>query len=71
MIYKASKFLCENSFHTKARKYADACLSKIDKEDLKQQVLDKRNKDALNAYCICPVGNDADLLELTYLYKGF
>lgn len=67
MIYKASKFLCENSFHTRARKYADACLGKADKESLRKQVEEKRNKDALNAYCICPIEDDADLLE-RYLY---
>ena len=32
MLYRAAKYLCENSFHSRARKYADACLKKIDLE---------------------------------------
>ena len=67
VLYKASKFLCENSFHTRARKYADACLGKKGKEVWKKEAVEKRNKDALNAYCICPLEGDADLLE-RYLY---
>ncbi len=67
ILYKASKFLCENSFHTRARKYADACLGKKGKEAWKKEAVDKRNKDALNAYCICPLESDTDLLE-RYLY---
>ena len=67
MIYQAAKFLCDNSFHTRARKYADACMGKTEKEAFLTQAKEKRNKDALNAYCICPVENDKDLLE-RYLY---
>lgn len=63
ILYKAAKFLCENSFHTRGRKYADACLNKSKKEDLLKQVREKRNKDALNAYCIVPLSDDKDLLE--------
>lgn len=67
MIYQSSKFLCENAFHTRARKYADACLSKTKKETFYSQAKEKRNKDALNAYCICPIEHDQDILE-RYLY---
>lgn len=66
-VYKASKFLCENAFHTRARKYADACLGKVPKEEWRRQAEEKRNKDALNAYCICPLTDDKDLLE-RYLF---
>ena len=67
MIYQAAKFLCDNSFHTRARKYADACMGKVDKQVFLAQARDRRNKDALNAYCVCPIENDKDLLE-RYLY---
>lgn len=63
MIYHAAKFLCDNGFHTRARKYADAALNKVNKEDFLEQVKKTRNKDALNAYCISPISNDQDLLE--------
>lgn len=67
ILYKASKYLCDNAFHTRARKYADACLNKMNKEDTLKLVKDKRNKDLLNAYCIIPIKDDNDLKE-RYLY---
>lgn len=70
MVYTSAKFLCENSFHVRARKYADACLGKAGKEEFLVQAKEKRNKDALNAYCICPVTDDKDLLErYTYVQQ--
>ena len=67
ILYDASKLLCENSFHTRARKYMDACTGKKGKEEFYKQAAEKRNKDALNAYCIVPLIDEADLLE-RYLY---
>lgn len=70
-VYTAAKFLCENAAHTRARKYADACLGKITKEELLPQITEKRNKDALNAYCVCPLEDDQDLLERYLLVRKF
>lgn len=67
LLYQAAKFLCENAAHTRARKYADAVLGNTKKEALYQQASEKRNKDALNAYCLVPLKDDTDLLE-RYLY---
>ncbi len=63
MMYKSAKFLCNNSFHTRVKKYTDACLGRKDKKEFLQNAKEKRNKDDLNAYCICPITNDKDLLE--------
>jgi len=67
LVYNAAKFLCDNAFHTRARKYADAAMGKVGKEEFIKQVEKSRNKDALNAYCIIPLKDDKDLLE-RYLY---
>lgn len=67
VLYDASKLLCENSFHTRARKYLDACTGKGSREEYHWQASEKRNKDALNAYCIVPIQDEQDLLE-RYLY---
>ncbi len=67
LLYDASKLLCENSFHTRARKYLDACVGKKSKEEFFKQASEKRNKDALNAYCIAPLKDEADLME-RYMY---
>lgn len=63
IMYDSAKFLCTNSFHTRVRKYTDACMEKKSKEEFMKGVLKSRNKDDLNAYCICPVKDDKDLLE--------
>lgn len=42
-------------------------MGKKNKETFYKQASEKRNKDALNAYCIAPIEDDADLLE-RYLY---
>jgi len=63
MLYDSAKFLCDNAFHSRARKYADACLSKLDLMELKKEAHEKRNKDSLNAYCVFPIKDDKDLLE--------
>lgn len=71
LISQSAKFLCENAFHVRARKYADACLEKISKDVFQQQVIEKRNKDALNAYCICPIQDDQDLMERYIFLQQF
>lgn len=67
ILYDASRLLCENSFHTRARKYFDACVGNKDKEEFLKSAKEKRNKDSLNAYCIAPIVDEKDLLE-RYLY---
>lgn len=67
ILYDASKLLCENSFHVRARKYMDACTGKKSKEEYWKEASEKRNKDALNSYCIVPIENEKDLME-RYLY---
>ena len=63
MLYDSAKFLCDNAFHSRARKYADACLAKLDLNELKKEAHEKRNRDSLNAYCVYPIKDDKDLLE--------
>ena len=63
MLYDSAKFLCENSFHVRARKYADACLGKSNLEQLDIEAHEKRNRDSLNAYCVYPIKDDKELLE--------
>ncbi|MDO4454860.1 MAG: DUF5724 domain-containing protein [Eubacteriales bacterium] len=67
VLYDAAKLLCDNNFHIRARKYMDACMGKCSKEEYLKQASEKRNKDALNAYCIVPIEDEKDLME-RYLY---
>ena len=59
-LYKAAKYISDGSKHSRARKYADAALGKITREELEQAISQKRNKDLLMSYGILPVVDEAD-----------
>lgn len=60
MLYKAAKYISDGQKHSRARKYADAASGKVTLEDLRQQIMDKRNKDLLMSYGLVPFGRDRD-----------
>lgn len=66
-IYKAAKYISDGSKHTRARKYADAVMGKLTKEEAAAQVTDKRNKDTLMAYALIPLDGEKDMVE-RYLF---
>ena len=67
-LYDASKLLCENKLphEGKENTWMHVWVKRI-KKLFTNRTSEKRNKDALNAYCIAPIEDDADLLE-RYLY---
>lgn len=67
VIYKSAKYISDGIKHSRARKYADAALNKMDTEETKKQIADKRNKDLLMAYAVIPIKNEDDICE-RYLY---
>lgn len=67
VIYKAAKYISDGIKHSRARKYADAALNKLDTEETKKQIADKRNKDLLMAYTVIPIKNEDDICT-RYLY---
>lgn len=62
-LYKAAKYISDGNKHARARKYADAALGKVTREELEQTINDKRNKDLLMSYGILPVVDEADELH--------
>lgn len=62
-LYKAAKYISDGNKHSRARKYADAALGKVTREELEQTINDKRNKDLLMSYGILPVVDEADELH--------
>ncbi len=69
-LYKAAKYISDGNKHARARKYADAALGKVKREELEQTIDDKRNKDWLMSYGILPVADEADELHrYEYLQK--
>lgn len=67
VIYKAAKYISDGIKHSRARKYADAALNKLEIEETKSQIADKRNKDLLMAYTVIPIKNEDDICA-RYLY---
>lgn len=66
-IYKAAKYISDGGKHTRARKYADAVMGKLSKEEATKQVTEKRNKDTLMAYALIPLDGEKDMVE-RYLF---
>ena len=67
LIYDAAKYISDGSKHTRARKYADAALGRLNVGDTETAIRDKRNKDFLMAYAIIPLEREDDLIR-RYLY---
>ena len=67
MIYDAAKYISDGAKHSRARKYADAVLGKMNAEETVKTVADKRNKDLLMAYALIPIKDEDDICS-RYLY---
>ncbi len=63
VIYDAAKYISEGSRHTRARKYADAALGKLDADKAEEIIHKKRDKDMLSAYMLMPLKNDDDAAD--------
>lgn len=54
-LYDAAKYSSVGTAHTRARKYADAALGKVDKECLKAKINERRNKDLFMSMALLPL----------------
>mgnify|MGYP000660485868 CR=1 FL=1 len=70
-LYDGAKYISDGSKHSRARKYADAALGKIDIKDLEKQINDKRNKDLLMSYGIVPIVDKKDALNRYEYLQNF
>ncbi len=66
-LYNAAKYISDGSKHSRARKYADAAMGRLNKEQTQAAIKDKRNKDLLMAYSLIPVSGEDDIME-RYLF---
>lgn len=67
LVYDAAKYISDGGKHTRARKFADAALSRLSPEETENTIREKRNKDLLLAYAVIPLTGEDDLLR-RYLY---
>ncbi len=76
LLYDAAKYSSGGTAHTRARKYADAALGKVEKEKLILEIGEKRNKDRLMSLGLLPLDEEkakreADLLERYQFIQKF
>ena len=55
LLYDAAKYSSTGAAHARARKYADAALGNVEKENLKSEISAKRNKDLLMSIGLLPL----------------
>ena len=70
-IYKAAKYTSDNNMHTRARKFADAALGKMDIAATEAAIADKRNKDLLLSLAIIPSQSRDDILQRYEFIQNF
>lgn len=63
ILYDACKYIAEGNSHTRARKYADAATGLLNAEEVKQQIIEKRNKDLLMAYGLIPLSKSGRITK--------
>ncbi|MBQ3489404.1 MAG: DUF4132 domain-containing protein [Clostridia bacterium] len=66
-IYNAAKYISDGAKHSRARKYADAALGKLNRDETEKLIAEKRNKDLLMAYALIPLNGESELCK-RYLY---
>jgi hypothetical protein len=70
-LYKAAKYTSDNNMHTRARKFADAALGKMDIASTEATIHDKRNKDLLLSLAIIPSQGADDILQRYEFIQNF
>lgn len=70
-VYDAAKYISDGAKHSRARKYADATLGKMDRDDIEAKISDKRNKDLVMAYSLIPIENEEDIIRRYLFLQNF
>lgn len=76
LLYDAAKYSSNGAACTRARKYADAALGKVEEELLKQEISKKRNKDLLMSLGLLPLSKgekkkEKEMLERYQFIQAF
>ncbi len=59
-LYESAKYISDGAKHSRARKFADAVLGKLERADTEEQIADKRNKDLVASYALIPLEKDKE-----------
>ena len=71
LFYKAARYIGSSNYHSRARRFADTALGKIDEETITEQIHSKRNKDAVCSLGLLPDKNDKALQRRYQLIQAF
>ena len=71
LLYDAAKYISDGAKHSRARKYADAALGRMDLPEVERQIQEKRNKDLLMAYPLIPLKGEEDALRRFLFIQRF
>jgi hypothetical protein len=63
IVYDSAKYIAGGGLHKRSQLFADATLGKLDINEVKNRVMDKRNKDYMLTYGLLPIKNKEDILE--------
>lgn len=63
LLYDAAKYSSNGAAHARARKYADAALGRTEKNVLKKEINEKRNKDLLMSFGLLPLEEERQKRE--------
>ena len=71
LFYKAARYIGSSNYHSRARRFADTALGKIDEETITEQIHSKRNKDAVCSLGLIPDKSDKALQRRYQLIQAF
>ena len=71
LFYKAARYIGNSNYHSRARRFADTALGKIDEETITEQIHSKRNKDAVCSLGLIPDKSDKALQRRYQLIQAF
>lgn len=63
VLYDAAKYISDSNKHTRARYFCDAVTGKLDKNEVRKKITEKRNKDLLISYALIPLKDEKDLIQ--------
>ncbi len=68
-LYNCAKYIAQGNNHYKrSQLYCDAALGRIDEEQLRQEIVEKRNQDKLRSYALLPI-KPGDVQETLRRYE--
>lgn len=63
LVYDSAKYIAGGGLHKRSQLFADATLGRLDIEEVRSRIADKRNKDYMLVYGLVPIKDKDDLVS--------